>query len=325
MKRREFITLLVGAAATWPVVARGQQSAMPKVGYLRSGEASSTTIFHTAVLRGLKEAGFVEGQNFLIEYRWSDDHSDRLPSLASELVKLPVDVIVANQPAAQAAKAVTSVVPIVFVTGADPVRAGLVASINRPGGNVTGIVFTVGDLTAKRLGLLRELVPGASAIAVLADPNSPAFEQLMSGAAEAGRTLGLRIEVALVSQEQELESAFATITRAGAGGLLVGGGGFFATQQKRIIELALRHRLPASYATRFFSDAGGLMSYGPNQADAYRQAGHYAARILNGTKPQELPVDQAAKFELVINLKTAKALGLTVPNSMQLLSDDVIE
>ncbi len=234
-------------------------------------------------------------------------------------------VIVANQPAALAAKAASSTVPVVFVTGADPMSAGLVTSMNRPGGNVTGIVFTVGDLTGKRLGLLRDLIPNASVMGALVDPNAPASGQVLRGVEEAGRALGVRIEIAQVSSPPELDAAFATIVRARAGGLLVSGGGFFLGQMDRIVALAARHRLPATYSLRSFVEAGGLMSYGPSQLDAYHRAGHYVARILKGDKPADLPVEQATKFELVINLKTANALGVAVPTSMQLLADEVIE
>jgi putative tryptophan/tyrosine transport system substrate-binding protein len=325
MKRREFITILGGAAAVWPLATRAQQRAIPTVGFFRSGQAKGSTPLQAAFVRGLKDAGFVEGQNVSIEYRWTDDRLDQLPALASELIGRGVAVIVANQPAALAAKAVTSTVPVVFVSGADPVSAGLVASMNRPGGNVTGIVFTVGDLTAKRLGLLHELVPHASVMGVLVDPHAPALMQLLKGVEEAGRALGVRLEIAQPASAQELETTFPTIVSARAGGLLVGGGGFFLGQMERIVALATRHRLPATYTTRSWPEAGGLMSYGPSQLDAYHRAGLYVARILKGDKPADLPVDQATKFELVINLKTAKALGVAVPTSMQLLADEVIE
>jgi putative ABC transport system substrate-binding protein len=325
MKRREFITLLGGAAAAWPLAARGQPPALPVIGFFRSGEAKGGAPMQAAFLRGLKDAGFVEGRNVSIEYRWTDDRPERLPELAGELIGRRVAVIVANQPAALAAKAASSTVPVVFVTGADPISTGLVASINRPGGNVTGIVFTVGDLTGKRLGLLRDLVPNASVMGALLDPNGPASAQMLRGVEEAGRALGVRIEIAQVSSPPELDTAFATFVRAGAGGLLVGGGGFFVGQLERIVALATSHRLPATYTVRSFVEAGGLMSYGPSQLDAYHRAGHYVARILKGDKPADLPVEQATKFELVINLKAANALGVAVPTSMQLLADEVIE
>ena len=325
MRRRQFLGIASGAVVAWPLAVRAQHPALPVIGFFRNGEARTAAPLLAAFRNGLKEAGFVEGQNVAIEYRWSDDHRERLPALANDLVGRQVAVIVANSEAALAARAATATVPIVFVTGADPIRTGLVTSLNRPGGNVTGIVFTTGDLTAKRLGLLRDLVPNASVIGVLVDPRSPANEQLREGVEQGRRALGLRIEMAQPSKAQEIEAAFATMVSAGVGGLLVGGGPFFFGQGQQIVALAARHALPASYATRSHAEAGGLMSYGPNQSDAYRQAGSYVARILRGTKPADLPVEQASKFELVINLKTAKALGLAVPTSMQLLADEVIE
>ena len=329
MRRREFLGVLGGAAAMpsipWPAAAQAQQPALPVIGFFRSGEAKSGAPLQAAFLRGLKDAGFVEGRNVAIEYRWTDDRPERLPALAGELIGRRVAVIVANQPAALAAKAASATVPVVFVTGADPISAGLVTSMNRPGGNVTGIVFTVGDLTGKRLGLLRDLVPTASVMAALVDPNAPASGQVLRGVEEARRALGVRIEIAQASSTAELDAAFATIAGARAGGLLVGGGGFFLGQLERIVALASRHRLPATYTTRSWVEAGGLMSYGPSQHDAYHRAGHYVARILKGDKPADLPVEQATKFELVINLKTANALGVAVPTSMQLLADEVIE
>ena len=324
MRRREFLGVLGGAAA-WPAAAQAQQPAMPVIGFFRSGEAKGGAPLQAAFLRGLKDAGFVEGRNVSIEYRWTDDRPERLPELAGELIGRRVALIVANQPAALAAKAASATVPVVFVTRAHPVSAGLVTSMNRPGGNVTGIVFTVGDLTGKRLGLLRDLVPSASVMGALVDPNAPASGQVLRGVEEAGRALGVRIEIAEVSSPPELEAVFATIVRARAGGLLVSVGGFFLGQMDRIVALAARHRLPATYSLRSFVEAGGLMSYGPSQLDAYHRAGHYVARILKGDKPADLPVEQATKFELVINLKTANALGVAVPTSMQLLADEVIE
>jgi putative ABC transport system substrate-binding protein len=325
MRRRDFIKALAGVPAFWPAVARAQQPAPPMIGFFRGGEATSSEPLLAAFLRGLGQAGFVEGQNVSIEHRWTDDRPDRLPVLARELVERKAALIVANQPAALAAKAVTSAVPIIFLTGADPVSTGLVASLSRPGGNVTGIVFTVGDLTTKRLGLLRDLVPNVRTVGVLVDPRSPAADQLLQGSEQAGRALGMRIEIVRPSTAPELDAAFATLIRARVGGVIAGGGGFFRGQMHNIIALANRHRLPATYTTRNYTEAGGLMSYGPSITDAYHRAGLYAARILRGDKPGELPVEQATKFELVLNLKTAKLLGLTVPNSMQLLADEVIE
>jgi putative ABC transport system substrate-binding protein len=279
----------------------------------------------TAFRDSLKEAGFLEGQNVAIEYRWADGHSERLPALAADLIHHPVAVIVANQAAAQVAKAATTTVPIVFTTGADPVRVGLVASLSRPGGNVTGVVFSVGNLTAKRLALLHELVPNALVLAVLLDPNAPVSDEALEGVEEARRTIGRRIEIVKVSAVHDLDAAFARIVQARAGALLVGGGPFFLGQRQQIVALAARHGLPASYVTREYLEAGGLMSYGPSITEAYRQAGSYAARILKGAKPADLPVVQSTKFELVINLKTAKTLAIDVPDKLIALADEVIE
>jgi putative ABC transport system substrate-binding protein len=324
MNRRDFIALLGGAAA-WPLAARAQQQPIPVIGLLRSSPASGSMHLVAAFHRGLEEAGFVEGQNVTIEYRWADGHLERLPALAADLIRRPVAVIVANQAAAQAAKAATAAVPIVFTTGADPVRIGLVESLSRPGRNVTGVVFTVGDLTAKRLGLLHELVPNSFVLAVLLDPNAPASEEAVQGVEEARRTIGRRIEIVKAVAEHELDAAFGTIVQARAGALLVGGGPLFLGQRRRLVDLAARHGLPASYVTREYPEAGGLMSYGPSLTEAYRKAGVYAARILKGARPADLPVEQATKFDLIINLQTAKALGLTVPPSLLALADEVIE
>jgi putative ABC transport system substrate-binding protein len=325
MHRRELITLIGGAAAAWPLPARAQHPAMPVVGVLRSSSASGTAHLIAAFQRGLKEGGLIEGQNVAIEYRWADGRLEQLPALVTDLIRRPVAVIVANQAAAQAAKQATATVPIVFTTGADPIRAGLVESLSRPGGNVTGIVFPVGDLTAKRLGLLHELVPNALVIAVLLDPNSPASDEALSGLEQARRSIGRRIEVVKISSEREIQTAFETIAQARAGALLVGGGPFFLSQHRQLVTIAARHALPASYVTRSYIEAGGLMSYGPSMTEAYRKAGAYAARILKGAKPSDLPVEQATKFDLIINLKTAKALGLTVPPNLLALADEVIE
>ncbi len=295
------------------------------VGFLRSTSAAGSAHLVRAFRQGLNEAGYVEGQNVAIELRWADDRHDRLPALAADLVRRPVAVIVANTPAALAAKAVTATTPIVAVSGSDPVRMGLVASFNRPGANVTGVVFLTGDLTAKRLGLLHELVPKTAVIAVLGDPNYSEIELVAKEAQEAGRTIGRQILIVKAASERDFNAAFATIVQADAGGLLVGGGPFFNSQRRQLVALAARHALPASYVFREYAEAGGLMSYGASQTDGYRRAGSYVGRILNGAKPADMPVELASKFELVINLATAKALGLAVPSSMQLLADEVIE
>jgi len=327
VRRREFITLLGGAAASvsWPLLARAQQPKMPVIGFLRSTSASGSAHLVNAFRQGLKEAGFVEGQNVAIEYRWADDQNDRLPALAADLVRRRVAVIVGNTPSTQAAKAATATIPIVFVIGSDPVRTGLVASISRPGGNVTGVVFTVADLTAKRLGLLHELVPKAAVIAVLLDPNYFEIELVTKDAEAAGRTIGRQILIVKAASEREFNAAFATIVQAGAGALLVGGGPVFNNQRRQLVALAARHALPASYVAREYVEAGGLMSYGPSQPDAYRRAGNYAGRILKGAKPADLPVELASRFEFVINLAAAKAMGLEIPPMLLALTDDVIE
>jgi putative ABC transport system substrate-binding protein len=328
MRRRSFITLLGGAAAfsvAWPLIARAQQPALPVVGFLRSTTAANSAHLVNAFRKGLGEAGFIEGQNVAIEYRFADDHNDRLPGLAAELVRRRVAVIVANGPSALAAKTATTTVPIVFVIGSDPVRTGLVASISRPGGNVTGVVFTTADLTAKRLGLLHELVPKAAIIAVLFDPNAPEYQLQAKDAEAAGRTIGRQILIVKAASEHEFNAAFTTMVQAGASALLVGGGPVFNNQRRQLVALAARHALPAIYVSREHAEAGGLMSYGASQTDAYRRAGNYAGRILKGTKPADLPVELAAKFEFVINLAAAKAMGLEIPPMLLALTDDVIE
>ncbi|MGA7601189.1 MAG: ABC transporter substrate-binding protein [Pseudolabrys sp.] len=325
MRRRDFITLLGGAAAAWPRVARAQQASVPVIGFLRVTSAADATNLVTAFRQGLKEAGVVEGQDVAIEYRWADGHIDRLPELAAGLVRRQVAVIVGHGQVVQIAKAATTTTPIVFVVGDDPVRIGLVANLNRPGGNVTGVTFIATDVTAKRLGLLHELVPQAAVIAVLLDPNLPDADLELRSVEAASRTIGVRVLVVKAAASPELDTAFATIIQAGTGALHVGSGPFFTSQRQRLAVLSARHGLPSSYPEREYVAAGGLLSYGTSQADAYRRAGIYVARILRGEKPGDMPVEQPTKFELVINLGTAKTLGLTVPNSMQLLADEVIE
>jgi putative ABC transport system substrate-binding protein len=319
VKRREFIALLGGAAVAWPLAARAQQSAMPVVGFL-----PSSLDFMTAFRQGLKEAGFVEGQNVAIEYRSAEDQS-RVPLLVADLLRRQVALIVGNTSAALAAKAATTTVPIVFATGGDPVRDGLVASLNRPGGNVTGVSFISHELAAKQLGLLRELRPGAARIAVLVDSKWPLTEPFVSEVRAAASAMGQQIEVLYVSSDREIESAFTTLIQRGAGALHVGVGAFLVSQRERIAALAARHRIPAIYVLREWVAAGGLMSYGTNVNDAYRLAGIYAGRILKGEKPGDLPVLLPTKFELVINVKTAKALGLEIPDRLLALADEVIE
>ena len=325
MKRRAFITLLGGAAAAWPLAARAQQAGVPVIGFLRSTTAAGSSHLVTAFGQGLNEAGFVEGKNVAIEYRWADDHHDRLPALAADLVRRPVAVIVANAVSTQAAKTATSTIPIVAVTGVDPVRTGLVTSLSRPGGNVTGVMFTTSDLTAKRLGLLHELVPKATVVGVLLDRNVPEADFELRDAEAAGRAVGRQVLTVKAASELEFNAAFSKMVQAGAGALLVSGGPLFLSHRRQLVALAARYALPASYVTRQYPEAGGLMSYGPSQTDAYRRAGIYAGRILRGEKPTDLPVQLPTKFDLVINLGTAKAFGFDVPDRLLAIADEVIE
>ena len=325
MKRRDFIAGLAGAAAAWPVAARGQEPAVPVVGFLRSSRVEGFADLPEAVRAGLRESGYEVGRNVAIEYRWGDDQTDRLPALVDELIRKPVAVIVANGVAVSSIKAATTTVPVVFVTGTDPVRDGWVTSFNRPGGNLTGISFLSGETAGKRLELLRQLVPGVGAIGALVDPrtNEGVMERRdLEAAAQAVRQ---QIVIFDVTTDRELESAFTSLVERGAGALLIGVGPFLTGRHPQLAALALRNKLPAGRSLRGFAEAGGLMSYGTSITDAYRQAGLYAGRILNGEKPGNLPVLQASKFEFVINLKTAKALGLAVPMHIHAAADEVIE
>jgi putative ABC transport system substrate-binding protein len=298
---------------------------MPVIGFLRSEAATGFAHLVSAFRQGLGEAGFVEGRNVAIEYRWADGHHDRLPGLAADLLRHQVAVIVCNGPAAVATKGATVTTPIVFVMGSDPVRTGLVPSLNRPGGNVTGVVFTNSDLAAKQLGLLHELVPKAAVIAVLMDPNALEIEVQLRELEAAGRAIGRQILIVNAAGERDFNAAFATIVQGGAGALLVRGGAVFLNQRRKLVALAIRHALPASYVSREYPEVGGLMSYGPSQPDAYRRAGNYASRILKGEKPADLPVELATRFDLVINLATAKAIGLEIPPMLLARADEVIE
>jgi putative ABC transport system substrate-binding protein len=324
VKRRAFITLIGGAAA-WPLAGRAQQSALPVMGFLRSGALTDVLYRVTAFRQGLKEAGLVEGQNVAIESRSDEGQTDRLPLLVADLLRRQVALIVGNTPAALAAKAATTTVPIVFVTGGDPVKLGLVASLNRPGGNVTGGSFITAELGAKQLGLLRDLRPGAARIAVLADPKWPLTQRFVSELRAAALAVGQQLIVLDVSSGREIETAFTTLVQRGAGALQVGVGAFMSSQRERIVALASRHAVPTISPYREFVEAGGLMSYAPSISDAYRQGGIYAGRILKGEKPGDLPVMLPTKFEFVINLKTAKALGLEVPDRLLIAADEVIE
>jgi putative tryptophan/tyrosine transport system substrate-binding protein len=322
--RREFISLL-GGAAVWPLAARAQQ-ASPLIGFLNGASPEGYAPYVTAFRQGLKEAGYVEGQNVTIEYRWAEGQYDRLPALAADLVRRNVTVIAATTtPAAQAAKALTSTVPIVFTTGDDPIKLDLVASFNRPGGNATGVSHLIGELGSKRLGLLRELLPGITVITTLLNPNFPGAERQLRDAEAAAGALGLQLIVLRASTEREIDAAFATMAQQGASALVVGGDPSFVARREQIVALAARHAIPTIYPVRDFAVAGGLMSYGTDFADAYRQAGVYTGRIVRGEKPADLPVQRSTKFELVINLKTARTLGVTIPAGVLSIADEVIE
>jgi ABC-type uncharacterized transport system substrate-binding protein len=325
-KRREFIMLLGGAAAAWPLAARAQQQAMPVIGFLHSSSPEPYRL--RAFRQGLKDAGFIEGENVAIEYRWADSQIDRLPALAAELVQRRVAVIAASggMPSILAAKAATTTIPIVFAIAEDPVRLGLVASLARPSGNLTGINFFGTELAAKRLELLRELVPGAIRIAVLVDPtNATNTETTVGGVEAAARAKGLQIQVLNASNSHEVDAAFATLASERRDALLVGSTAFLADRRVQLAQLAARHAVPAIYVDRQFAEVGGLMSYGASLGDAFRQVGVYAGRILKGAKPADLPVLQSTKFELVINAPTARMLGLTVPDKLLVAADEVIE
>jgi len=325
LRRRDCVALLGGAAA-WPLAVRAQQPSMPVIGFLSSLQATDQARIMTPFRQGLAEVGWFEGSNMTIEYRWAEGQYERLRAFAAELVRRKVIVIAATStPAALAAKAATSTVPIVFTTGGDPIKLGLVASLNRPGGNITGVSSLNSELGPKRLGLLRELVPSATVIATLVNPNFPDADVQLRDAEAGARALGLQLIVLRAGTEREIDAAFATMAQRGGGVLDVSVDPFFTERRDHIVALAASYAIPAMYPLRDFAVAGGLMSYGTDFADSYRQAGIYTGRIVKGEKPADLPVQRSTKFEFVINVKTAKALGLSVPNSMQLLADEVIE
>jgi putative tryptophan/tyrosine transport system substrate-binding protein len=324
MNRREFIAGL--GAAAWPLAARAEQRALPVIGYLDAGLLEKTQPIIAAFRRGLAESGFVEGRNVVVVYRVANGQTDRVPGLAAELVHRPVNVLASGYQTARAAKDATATIPIVFMGGADPVKAGLVASINRPGGNVTGVSLLSGDLVAKRIGLVHELVPRTAVIGVLIDRALRAESDIvLPEVGEAARRLGLLLQVVYVSSERDFDDAFATFVRDGAGAIIVTPSTLFNDNPNRLVALAAHHSVPTVYALREFVEVGGLMSYAPSIAEAFRQGGTYTGRVLKGEKPADLPVLLPTKFELVINLKTAKALGLTIPETLLATVDEVIQ
>ena len=326
MRRREFITLIGGAAAAWPFTARAQQQPVPMVGFLNGGARDAFVPMVTAFRQGLSEQGYDDGRNIAIEYRWAEGRFDGLPAMAADLVGRNATVIAAfGPPAALAAKAATSTIPIVFVTGFDPIKAGLVASLNRPGGNITGVhVFLIG-LEGKRLGLLREVVPQAGLMGLLVNPRSPDFETQSKGLQDAARAIGQQIVVVEAGSEDEVDAAFATLAHRRVGALIVAADQFFTVRREQIVALTARYTMPAIYELREYAVAGGLISYGPSQSDAYRRGGVYVGRILKGEKPGDLPVDLGTRYDLVINLATAKAFGIEIPPKLLALADEVIE
>jgi putative ABC transport system substrate-binding protein len=326
MNRRDFITVLSGAAAAWPLAARAQPAGPPVIGVLESGDPEPKRV--AAFLKGLGETGLIEGRNVAIEYRWAHNESDRLPELAADLVRRRVAVIATGASAAAlAAKAATSTIPIVFTSGIDPVQIGLVASLNRPGGNITGAANMVVDVAAKRLDLLHRLVPQATRIAVLTVPNAPSTEAMIADLHAAAAILGLQIELAYASSIQEIDAAFARLAQMRTHAVLVNPSPvqLFLTRRVQLALLAVRHMLPVMYSSRTYVEAGGLMSYGPDDVDTVRQVGNYAGRILHGEKPADLPVLLATKFELVINQQAARTIGFEIPSMQLALADDVIE
>jgi putative ABC transport system substrate-binding protein len=326
MRRREFIAVVGGAAATWPLASRAQQPAMPVVGFLHSGSVVALPHVKTAFERGLSEAGYTNGRNVTIEYHWADGQYERLPLLAADLIHRQVAVILGGSPpAVLAVKAATDAIPIVFVVGSDPVRSGLVSSLNHPGGNITGVSIFTGQLGSKALALLRELVPSASVVGMLVNPANPLSESMTSDVQAAAATAGQRVYVVKAGTKLEIRKAFVTLSEMHADGLVVAGDPFFGDRATQIVLHAALSALPVIYMTRDMVKAGGLMSYGADLTNSYRQAGNYVGRILKGTKPGELPVLQPTTFELVINLQAAEVLGLTVPPTLLAIADEVIE
>jgi ABC-type uncharacterized transport system substrate-binding protein len=326
MRRRDFITL-VGGVAAWPLAASAQQAAIPVVGFMHASSAQTFTRQLAAFLKGLAESGYVDGRNVAVEYRWAEGQNDRLPAMAADLVRRQVAVIAATTtPAALAAKAATTTIPIIFELGSDPVELGLVASLSRPGGNVTGVTQSNIEVAPKRLELLHELLPTVRVMALLVDPTDPAnANTTVSKVSAAAQTFGLQLHVLNASNESDFAAVFAKLSQLGAGGLVIGGGAFFTSHGKQLAALTVRHAVPTAFEYREFTAAGGLMSYGSDNTEAYRLTGIYTGRILRGDKPAELPVQQATKVELYVNLKTAKALGISVPPSMQARANEMIE
>jgi ABC-type uncharacterized transport system substrate-binding protein len=326
VKRRDFMTLLGGAAAAWPLAARAQQTALPVVGYLNFGSPESDASRLTGLRRGLNETGYVEGRNLVIEYRWAGNQPDRLPGLAADLVQLRVAVIVTpGLVATLAAKAATTSIPIVFVVSNDPVQLGLVASLNRPGGNLTGFNNVTSELGAKGLALLHELVPGTETIGFLENPNNPTFELTTRDVLAAASVIGVKVQTLKAATDREIDAAFVSLVQERTGALLVGNDLFFNSRIEQLVALAARYAIPTMYAQREFVVAGGLITYGTSLIEQYRQVGLYTGRILKGEKPADLPVIQATKLDFIINLKTAKTLGLDVPAKLLALADEVIE
>jgi len=327
MRRRAFITLIGGTAAAWPLAARAQKPTMPVLGFLHSGSPESYVNFVTAFRKGLAESGYVEGQNLTIEYHWASGRDDQLPDLAADLIRRRVAVIATpgSTPAALAAKAATAAIPIVFAVGSDPVALGLVTSLNRPGGNVTGVNFQTVELVAKRLGMLRELSPAANRFVALVNPNTAFTESVVKDLQASASALGLPIEILRAGTGREIDAAFADLVQNSGDALFVGPDAFFTNRRAQIVTLVTRHALPTIYYAREFAEIGGLMSYGPNYVNVYQRAGLYVGRVLKGEKPADMPVEQQTKFELVVNLNTARALGIDVPDRLLSLADEVIE